>query len=70
MTCSQLGGACDVVFSAETFDELGAQSQQPGKEMFSLGEPAHMAAMGKMMEMDAGAMATWMAARRGEFERS
>jgi hypothetical protein len=33
MTCIQLGGECDLVFSGETFDDLAAQSQQHGKEM-------------------------------------
>ena len=69
MTCLQLGGACDLVFSGETFEELAAQSQQHGKDMFSQNEQAHMAAMAKMMEiMQAGDMDSWMAARKAEFE--
>jgi hypothetical protein len=34
MTCKQLGGACEQVFSGDNFDDLAAQSQQHGKEMF------------------------------------
>ncbi len=69
MTCNQLGGACDLVFSCETFDELAAQSQQHGKEMFSANDGPHMAAMGKMMElMKSDEMDSWMAARKDEFE--
>ena len=69
MTCLQLGGACDLVFSGETFEELAAKSQQHGKDMFSQNEQAHMAAMAKMMEiMQAGDMDSWMAARKAEFE--
>lgn len=69
MTCNQLGGACDLEFSAETFDEIAAKSQQHGKEMFSVNEPSHMAAMSTMMKlMDSGEMDSWMAARNAEFE--
>lgn len=69
MTCNQLGGACDLVFSGATFDELAAQSQQHGKEMLSANDGPHMAAMGKMMElMKSGEMDSWMAAREAEFD--
>ena len=69
MTCNQLGGACEQVFSGETFDDLAAQSQQHGKEMLGANDEPHMAAMGKMMElMRSGEMDSWMAARKAEFE--
>ena len=69
MTCNQLGGACDQVFSGETFDELAAQSQQHGKEMFGANDGPHMAARGKMMElMKTGGMDSWMTERKAEFE--
>ena len=69
MTCLQLGGACHLVFSGESFEELAAQSQQHGKDMFSQNDEAHMAAMSKMMEiMQAGDMDSWMAARKAEFD--
>ena len=69
MTCNQLGGACDLVFSADSFDELAAQSQQHGKEMFEANDGLHMAAMNKMMElMKTGDMEAWMTARKAEFE--
>jgi hypothetical protein len=69
MTCNQLGGACEKVFSGETFDDLAAQSQQHGKEMFGANDGAHMAAMSKMIElMNSGQMDSWMAARKAEFE--
>ncbi len=69
MTCIQLGGACEHVFSGETFDEIAAQSQQHGKEMFGANDHPHMAAMGAMMElMKSGEMDSWMAARKAEFE--
>jgi hypothetical protein len=69
MTCIQLGGACDLVFSGETFDELAAQSQQHGKKMFGEKDGPHMAAMSAMMElMNSGEMDSWMAARKAEFD--
>ena len=46
MTCNQLGGACEQVFSGETFDDLAAQSQQHGKQMFGANDGPHMEAMG------------------------
>lgn len=69
MTCNQLGGACEEVFSGETFDNVAAQSQQHGKEMFGANDGPHMAAIGQMMElMSAGEMDSWMAARKAEFD--
>ena len=69
MTCNQLGGACDLVFSGETFDELAAQSQQHGKEMFGANDGPHMEAMSKMMElMKSGEIDSWMAALKAEFD--
>ena len=69
MTCHQLGGACEQVFSGETFDDLAAQSQQHGKVMYAANDGPHMAAMGAMMElMNSGEMDSWMAARKAEFD--
>jgi hypothetical protein len=69
MTCNQLGGACEQVFSGQTFDDLAAQSQQHGKEIYGANDGPHMAAMGKMMElMKSGEMDSWMAVRKAEFE--
>jgi hypothetical protein len=36
MTCTQLGGACEQVFSGETFDDSAAQSQQHGKRSLAI----------------------------------
>lgn len=44
MTCNQLGGACERVFSGETFDALAAKSQQHGKEMYAANDGPHMSA--------------------------
>lgn len=69
MTCSQLGGACGLAFTGSSFDELAAQSQQHGREMFASGDEAHKTAMQEMMKiMESGQMDAWMQARREEFD--
>lgn len=69
MTCRQLGGACEQVFSGSSFDEVAAQSQQHGKEAFGRNDEPHLTAMKKMMEiMGSGGMDAWMAARKSEFD--
>ncbi len=45
MTCQQLGGACDHIFKAETFEEMAEQSKQHGMEMYKIKDEAHMEAM-------------------------
>lgn len=70
MTCKQLGGACDQVFEAETFEEMTELSKQHGMEMFKAGEPAHLHAMEAMNNLmqNPTAMRTWFDERRKEFE--
>jgi hypothetical protein len=48
MTCNQLGGACDLEFKAETFEEISAMSKQHGMEMFQKGDQPHLNAMEAM----------------------
>jgi len=69
MTCKQLGGACDLEFQAETFEDIAQQSQAHGREMMTAGDADHLAAMadmGKMME-DPAAMQAWMDEKEAEF---
>ena len=70
MTCNQLGGACDLKFQAETFEEMAQLSQAHGKEMYQKGDAAHLEAMGKMQELMSTpeVMQKWMEARRAEFD--
>lgn len=70
MTCKQLGGACDMKFQADTFDEIAALSKQHGTEMFHKKDQAHLEAMGKMQELmkSPESMQAWFAAKRKEFE--
>lgn len=70
MTCKQLGGACDVAFHAETFEEMAAQSKKHGMEMYQAGDEAHLKAMQEMQSLmqSPEAMAKWMDEKRKEFE--
>ncbi len=69
MTCEQLGGACDQAFSAETFDEMAAQSKAHGMEMFQKMEPSHMEAIKNMMALMANPaeFERWLNSKREEF---
>jgi hypothetical protein len=70
MTGQQLGGACDMAFSAETFEELAELSMQHGMAMFQQDDPDHLAAMSAMRTLIAqpGAMQDWLAKKKAEFD--
>lgn len=70
MTCKQLGGACDKVFQAETFEEIAQISQQHGREMLEINDILHLEAMGKMKDLmqNPEAMNQWMEEKRKEFD--
>jgi len=70
MTCNQLAGACDLVFQAETFEEMGELSKQHAMEMMQAGDSAHMAAMNEMgtMMQDPAAMQAFFDSKRKEFD--
>jgi hypothetical protein len=70
MTCKELGGACELEFHTNTFEEMAQMSQEHGKEMFQKGDEPHLHAMSKMkalMQSEDG-MAKWMEGKRKEFE--
>jgi len=69
MTCKQLGGACDKVFQAETFDEMADLSRAHGMQMFQEGDAAHMKIIQEMMTLmnDPAEMAKWLEAKKAEF---
>jgi len=70
MTCKDLGGACDLVFTAETFEEMAELSKKHGTEMFQKGDEPHLKAMQEMMELmkDPSAMKTWFEDRKKAFD--
>jgi hypothetical protein len=70
MTCKELGGACDLDFHANTFDEIAQLSQKHGKEMFQQGDRPHLDAMSKMRDLmqSEGGMAKWMADKQKKLD--
>ena len=70
MTCKQLGGACDLKFTAASFDEIAAQSKKHGSEMFQANDGPHIAAMNAMMELmkSPAEMQNWFENKKREFE--
>ncbi|MDU0354104.1 hypothetical protein RS130_09300 [Paraglaciecola aquimarina] len=70
MTCKQLGGACDLAFTAETFEDLVSQSKMHGMQMFQQQDAQHMEAMAKvqMLMMNPQAMQQFMDSKRAEFD--
>jgi hypothetical protein len=70
MTCERLGGACDLVFEAKTFEEIANLSKQHGMEMFQKGGEAHLKAMNEMRSLmqSPEAMKKWFDGKRAEFD--
>jgi len=70
MTCKDLGGACDMVFEADSFEEMGDLSKKHAMEMFAKGDEAHLKAAEAMKSMmsEPGAFQEWFAKKQREFE--
>ena len=70
MTCKQLGGACNLEFHANTFEEMADQSKKHGLAMFQAGDKGHLKAMHKMKELMQypEAMTAWFENKRKEFD--
>lgn len=70
MNCKQLGGACDLEFHADTFEEIAQLSQQHGTEMHQKNDAAHLDAMQRMMELmkTPDEMKKWQDSKRKEFD--
>ena len=70
MTCKELGGACDLAFHADTFEEIAEMSKKHGMEMFQKSDEAHLSAMNEMQKMMAtpDAMQEWFNTKRKEFD--
>lgn len=70
MTCKQLGGACDLAFHADSFEEMAKLSKQHGTEMFQKGDEPHLMAMNEMRKLMAtpDTMSAWFSKKKKEFE--
>lgn len=69
MTCNQLGGACNIKFQANTFEEIAEMSKKHGTEMFHKGDKPHLKAMDDMRGLmkSPDAMAAWFENKRQQF---
>jgi len=70
MSCKQLGGACDKVFQANSFEEMVAMSKQHGMEMFQTQDEAHLKAIMEVQKImqNPAAMTEWFEGKKKEFE--
>ena len=70
MTCKRLGGACELEFHANTFEEIADMSRNHGMEMFEKGDKAHIEAMNNMQNLmqSPDAMNKWMQEKMQEFD--
>ena len=70
MSCSQLGGACEKKFQANSFEEIAEMSKQHGMEMLQKQDASHLEAMQKMQQLmqNPEDMQQWFEAKRQEFE--
>ena len=71
MTCKQLGGACELAFHANTFEEMATMSKQHGMEMFQKKDEAHLKAMHEMQTLMKSPedMQKWFDNKRHEFDQ-
>lgn len=69
MSCKQLGGACNLQFRADTFEEIANMSKEHGMKMFRAGDQAHLQAMEEMKALmtDPDAMRKWYEDKRTVF---
>jgi hypothetical protein len=69
MTCKQLGGACDKVFQANTFEEIAELSKEHGMEMFQVQDERHLEAMNKIQKLmqNPEEMTKWFENKKQEF---
>ena len=70
MTCKQLGGACDMAFHADTFQEMAELSKKHAMEMIQKGEEDHLEAMHQMQNLMSSprAMNEWFEKKKKEFD--
>ena len=70
MTCKQLGGACDMAFHADTFQEMAELSKKHAMEMIQKGEEDHLEAMHQMQNLMCSprAMNEWFEKKKKEFD--
>ena len=70
LSCKDLGGACDEIFSANTFDEIAKLSQAHGKEKIQQKDVPHLEAAKAMTGImaDNEKMQAWMTEMKNKFD--
>jgi len=70
MNCRQLGGACDMEFKANSFDEIAEMSKQHGMKMVQEKDADHLKAMDDMKALmqSPDSFTEWFECKRNEFD--
>ena len=70
MNCKELGGACEIAFHADSFEEIAEMSKSHAMEMFEKNDAAHLQAMQDMQKLmlEPEAMNNWFTKKRNEFD--
>jgi predicted small metal-binding protein len=70
MTCTQLGGACEKKFQANSFEEIVELSKTHGMEMFQKQDAEHLEAMARIQALmqQPQAMQNWFESKKKEFD--
>ena len=66
-----MGGACNLEFHANTFEEIAEMSKKHGIEMFQKNDEPHLKAMNEMQELIKSPknMKDWFENKRKEFDK-
>lgn len=70
MLCKDLGGACDVMISGETIEEMSDNAKRHAMNMIRDGDDDHAEAMRRMSDMSPGDFAMFWADFRRRFEEA
>ena len=70
MTCRDLGGPCDAVFTGDSFEELGKKSHEHVMERMQRGDEAHLLAANKMRKATPEEQKSMMAQFKQKFEQA
>lgn len=70
LTCKELGGACDMLISGNTPDEMGDNCKQHAMQLIQKGDEDHAEAMRKMQDMSPGEFASFWVDFRRKFEEA
>jgi len=70
MTCRELGGACDLKFHTETFEEMAERSKKHAVEMAGKGSLVHIEKMNEMKNLmnQPTAMVEWFEKVKKKFD--